>query len=99
MAYPSMDEGFGFPLLEAQAAGLPIVASRAGSIPEVGGDGVHLVDVDDRIGFAAALGTVIGDHDRRRQLVDAGRSNLARFDWGVTARAMVDLYRTAAGAS
>jgi glycosyltransferase involved in cell wall biosynthesis len=97
MAYPSMDEGFGFPLLEAQAAGLPIVASRAGSIPEVGGDGVHLVGVDDRVGFADALGTVIEDQDRRRQLVEAGRSNLTRFDWGTTARAMVDLYRTAAG--
>jgi len=99
MAYPSSDEGFGFPLLEAQAADLPIVASRAGSIPEVGGEGVHLVDVHDRAGFADALATVIDDGPLRERLVAAGRSNLTRFDWAATARRMVDLYRTATGAT
>ena len=95
MAYPSMDEGFGFPLLEAQAAGLPIVASRAGSIPEVGGDGVQLIDLDDRRSFAEALGAVLEDRRRHDELIEAGRRNLGRFDWTATARSMVDLYRTA----
>lgn len=95
MAYPSMDEGFGFPLLEAQAAGLPIIASRAGSIPEVGGDGVHLVDLDDRQGFADALTDVLEDRQRRDDLIDAGRRNLGRFDWTATAASIIGLYRTA----
>lgn len=95
MAYPSMDEGFGFPLLEAQAAGLPIIASRAGSIPEVGGHGVQLIDLDDRRSFAEALGAVLEDRRRHDELIEAGRRNLGRFDWTATARSMVDLYRTA----
>ena len=47
VAYPSLDEGFGFPILEAQAAGRPVVATRAGSIPEVAGDGAELVPLGD----------------------------------------------------
>ena len=54
LAYPSLDEGFGFPLLEAQAVGLPVVASDAGSIPEVAGDGAELVALGDVDALAAA---------------------------------------------
>ena len=93
LAYPSLDEGFGFPLLEAQAVGLPIVATLAGSIPEVAGAGAELVPVGDRDALAAALATVLDDEDRRRDLVAAGRANVTRFSWSATADAMVDLYR------
>ena len=65
LAYPSLDEGFGFPLLEAQGAGTPVVATRAGSIPEVAGDGAELVPVGDVDALAVALFRVLGDDDRR----------------------------------
>jgi glycosyltransferase involved in cell wall biosynthesis len=95
-AYPSLDEGFGFPVLEAQAACLPVVARRAGSIAEIGGDGVALVDPapDDEFAeaFAEALETVLHDGSRRLDLVEAGLRNVARFDWAATASSMSTLY-------
>ena len=93
LAYPSLDEGFGFPLLEAQQVGLPVVATRAGSIPEVGGDGAELVPLDDADALAAALVRVAADDETRCRLIAAGRANLARFSWAATAAATVDLYR------
>jgi glycosyltransferase involved in cell wall biosynthesis len=92
LAYPSLDEGFGFPLLEAQSIGLPIVATRAGSIPEVAGDGAELVPLGDTDALAAALTTVLADDDRRTELVAAGRANVARFSWSATADALVGVY-------
>lgn len=93
LAYPSLDEGFGFPLLEAQAAGVPIVATRAGSIPEVGGAGAELVEVGDVDGLADALARLLADETRRSELIEAGHENRVRFDWGDTAAAMAALYR------
>ncbi len=93
MASPSLDEGFGFPILEAQLAGLPLVASDVGSIGEVGGDGLILIDVDDAEGFAAALDSAINQSDERQQLIDRGHANVTRFSWQRCADEMVALYR------
>jgi glycosyltransferase involved in cell wall biosynthesis len=93
LAYPSLDEGFGFPLLEAQSIGLPIVATRAGSIPEVAGDGAELVTVGDTDALAGALTLVLVDDDRRAALVTAGRANVARFSWSKTADELAGVYR------
>ncbi len=93
VAYPSLDEGFGFPILEAQGADRPVVATRAGSIPEVAGDGAELVPLGDPDALATALVRVLGDDERRRALVSAGRANLARFSWTATASALTALYR------
>jgi glycosyltransferase involved in cell wall biosynthesis len=93
VAYPSLDEGFGFPILEAQSADKPVVATRAGSIPEVAGAGAELVPVDDRDALAAALERVLDDDGRRRELVSAGRANLSRFSWTTTAAELTRLYR------
>src|SRR6202044_1261327 len=59
LAFPSLYEGFGFPPLEAMAAGVPVVATRAGSLPEVLGDGAFMVDVGDHDGLAEALEQVL----------------------------------------
>jgi glycosyltransferase involved in cell wall biosynthesis len=97
LAYPSLDEGFGFPLLEAQAAGTPVVATRVGAIPEVAGAGAALVPGGDRDALAAALTRVLADDERRRALVAAGTANLVRFSWSTAAASLVDLYRHLAG--
>ena len=93
LAYPSLDEGFGFPILEAQSVGVPVVATRAGSIPEIAGGGAELVSLGDVDALAGALARVVDDEDRRRELVAAGRANVARFSWSATADALVRLYR------
>ncbi len=93
LAYPSLDEGFGFPILEAQQVGLPVVATRAGSIPEVAGDGAALVPVGDGDALAGALAAVLDDDAHRAELIAAGHANVARFSWRATATALVQLYR------
>jgi glycosyltransferase involved in cell wall biosynthesis len=93
LAYPSLDEGFGFPILEAQRAGTPVVASSAGSIPEVAGSGALLsLPLDDQA-LAANLFWVIDSATKRADLVNAGHANLTRFSWEQTAASLCDLYR------
>lgn len=94
LAYPSLDEGFGFPVLEANAAGTPVVATAVGSIPEIAGDAAVLVGDRQPITFAEALDDVLTGH-RRLALIEAGYRNVGRFRWATTAEHLVDLYRTA----
>lgn len=82
--YPSLYEGFGFPVLEAQSCGVPLLASRTSSLPEVAGDGALLVDPLDVEGIAAGLERLLTDEDLRRSLVAAGTENLTRFSWART---------------
>ena len=92
LAYPSLDEGFGFPLLTAMAAGVPVVASTAGSIPEVVGTAGLLVDPADVEGLAAALVRALDDTEWRAHAIDTGRHQAEQFDWRTTASALADLY-------
>jgi glycosyltransferase involved in cell wall biosynthesis len=96
LAFPSRDEGFGFPALEAMSVGVPVVASRAGAIPEVVGDAALLVPVDDADALASALRTAVEDDEVRRRLVDAGTKRVADFSWTEHARGMARLWRDAA---
>lgn len=97
LCYPSLDEGFGFPLLDAMQAGTPIVATRAGSIPEVTGDAAVLVDVGDADGLAAAIDLVVSDSATRARLIDAGTGRLKRFTWDRTVSEMTAVYVELAG--
>jgi glycosyltransferase involved in cell wall biosynthesis len=96
LAYPSLDEGFGFPLLEAMAMGVPIVAANAGAIPEVAAGAAVLVPPDDSAALAAALARVVTDSELRAGLIAAGRARVAAFSWDRTARALSALYGEAA---
>lgn len=93
VAYPSLDEGFGFPLLDAMQAGVPLVASRVGSIPEVAGGAALLCDPLDPSSIAASLLTAIDDSEVRRRVIADGAARWQHFDWDRTAAGMVDLYR------
>ena len=97
LAYPSIYEGFGFPLLEAMSASLPVVAARAGSIPEVAGDAALLVEPTDERGLADALDRVLSDETLRSQLVARGHDRVGTFSWPATARALASCYRRLAG--
>lgn len=96
VAYPSVYEGFGLVPLEAMAAGVPVVSTRAGAIPEVVGDAAELVEVGDVDALAGALARLLGDQERRDELVAAGHLRRARFRWETTVDDIVALYRRAA---
>lgn len=96
VAYPSRYEGFGFPPLEAMAAGVPVVASTAGSLPEVLGDAATLVPVGDLDALAEALTALLDDPGGGADRVAAGRRRAATYRWEDTAAGMVELYRQAA---
>ena len=95
-AYPSLYEGFGFPVLEAMAAGTPVVAGRAGAVPEVAGDGAVLVEPTDTDAIAEAICKVLEDPELSAELVRAGHRRAAGYSWRRSAEGLTDLYRRAA---
>jgi glycosyltransferase involved in cell wall biosynthesis len=96
LAYPSLYEGFGFPPLQAMHAGVPVVATRAGSLPEVLGDAAVLVEPGDHDGLVEALARCLGDEAERRRLVAAGTVWSARYSWERCGEGLETLYRDAA---
>jgi glycosyltransferase involved in cell wall biosynthesis len=98
-AFPSLDEGFGMPLLEAMAAGTPIVTSLRSALPEVAGDAALLVDPEDTAALAAALGRLTRDSDLREDLVRRGRARVQTFSWDKAVRETWDVYTQLLGPS
>jgi glycosyltransferase involved in cell wall biosynthesis len=90
-AFPSLYEGFGFPVLEAQEAGVPVVCSKSSSLPEVAGDGALLVDPLDVKAIAAALKLAMYDDGCRLSLVTMGHGNIKRFSWEQCAKVILNL--------
>ncbi len=78
---PSFYEGFGLPILEAQAVGCPVITSNVSSMPEVAGQAALLVDPNNIEQIAEAMYKIIRDNQLRKDLVDRGYTNLKRFSW------------------
>lgn len=96
-AFPSLYEGFGLPPLEAMAAGVPVVAAAAGSLPEVLGDAPVWCDPLDVASIADALRRAVTDEALRAQAVRRGRARAALYTWEATAARTIDAYRMVAG--
>lgn len=93
-AYPSLYEGFGLPVIDAQSAGVPVACSSAGSLPEVAGDGAFFFDPLSVDEIAAALKRCLLDADLRASLTTSGYENARQYSWEKTARETLSVYST-----
>ncbi len=91
--FPSLYEGFGLPLLEAMACGVPVVCSSTSSLPEIAGRAAVMVDPLDVSQLARALKRVLGDSDLRVSMREEGLKQAARFSWERTAKETLAVYR------
>ena len=99
LAFPSLYEGFGLPILEAMACGTPVVASNTSSLPEVVGEAGLLVDPLNTDELAAALELALLDEPLRTRLRQRGLARAAQFNWPTAARSLLRVYRRLAQAN
>jgi glycosyltransferase involved in cell wall biosynthesis len=97
VAYPSLGEGFGLPVLEAMACGAAVLTTRRMALPEVGGDAVAYTDTDEA-SIARSLQSLLDDAPRRARLGSSGVARAAGFTWDACASAHVRAYERALAA-
>lgn len=90
--YPTLYEGFGFPVLEAMACGVPVIASGCTSVSEIASDAAILIDPSSEEAMGKALVRLLGDEPLRRQLIQRGRARVQKFDWQDTAQKTLAVY-------
>ncbi|MEX0774365.1 MAG: glycosyltransferase family 1 protein [Phycisphaeraceae bacterium] len=96
LAFPSLSEGFGLPILDAWVDGTAVLTSSTTSLPEVAGDAAILVDPSDTIAITRGLSWLLRDSSLRRQLVDLGRQRVAQYTWQRTVSLFVEAAEAAA---
>lgn len=92
--FPSLYEGFGFPVLEAMACGTVVVTSNTSSLPELAGDAGILIDPLDAEELSAAIHGALEDQVKRKQMVVAGLKRVEQFSWEVAAEQMLGVYKS-----
>jgi glycosyltransferase involved in cell wall biosynthesis len=93
LAFPSLYEGFGLPLLEAMAAGLPALIGKSGALPELAAGAAVEVDPEDVESIAAGLEKLLFDRALRKKLAEAGRRRAAGFTWDKAAASTIEILR------
>lgn len=93
--YPSLYEGFGLPVIEAMACGVPVITSNRSSLPEVAGDAALLVDPENTDAVASAMQEIVNNEDLRQHLIDAGFRRAALYSWEACANETLAVYRRA----
>lgn len=91
-AIPSLDEGFGLPALEALACGVPLLAARAGALPEVAGEAALFVDPTRPEDIARGIETLLGDPALRQELVLKGYAQVRKYTWERTAAILQQVF-------
>jgi len=91
LVFPSLYEGFGFPILEAQVRGCPVICSPVASMPEIAGEGARFADLV-ATEYLTAMSEVAANQDLRQGLVEAGHENARRFSWRKCAEQTASVY-------
>jgi glycosyltransferase involved in cell wall biosynthesis len=99
LVFPSLYEGFGLPVLEAMAAGCPVITSTTSALPEVAGNAALLVDPLNAQEIATAMRQVLQDEDLRTRMIHDGHSRASSFSWEETARLTREIYIMATGSA
>lgn len=92
--FPTLYEGFGIPVLEAQAVSVPVVTSDISSLPEVGGEGAVYVDPTDAENIAEGIWSLLSDRDFRDGILERAGRNVARFSWEQCASSIAGILRS-----
>jgi glycosyltransferase involved in cell wall biosynthesis len=95
LVLPSHLEGFGLPVLEAMTVGVPVIVSRRGALPEVGGDAAIAIEPEDVGGLAAAMRKYIDDPASAEAAIHRGRRRAQAYSWDASARTLLGAYGTA----
>jgi glycosyltransferase involved in cell wall biosynthesis len=94
ICYPTLSEGFGFPLLEGFEAGVPVISSNTSSIPEIAGNAAILLDPESVTEIASAMEKVLSDQKLAAQMVSKGKEQYNKFSWGKSVDEYLDLYNS-----
>ena len=97
LAHPSRYEGFGLQIVEAMAAGTPVLCTDGGAQPEVAGGAAAIVPVGDVEAFADAAAAILRDPEKQEKMRSLGKARAASFTWDATARATLETYRLVLG--
>ncbi len=93
LVYPSLYEGFGFPVVEAMAAGAPVLTANTSCLPEIAGDAAVFADPLSPAQLAGELTRLLESEDLRNQLIERGRKRAQRYRWGICAARSMEFFR------
>ena len=91
LVFPSLYEGFGLPILEAQTLGVPVLAAASSSLPEIAGDAAEFVDPFDVVSIKEGMERIAREGEGRKELIARGRENVKRFSWKKTSWAIISV--------
>ena len=94
LIFPSLYEGFGLPVLEAQSLKIPVITSNSSSLPEISGEGALFIDPDDCNSIKEGLEKIIDSNFNKTELIRKGNENVKKFSWDKTALILLKIMET-----